>query len=435
MRTSRIILAGLVASFSGCGDDSGSSPGDGAQGGDGTLGDGAGQVDGGGTPDGALAECDPVTGTPDLELEMVQGGFDRPVLLTSPPGDERLFVVEQAGTIEIVGGGTFLDITGLARCCGEEGLLGLAFHPDYATNRRFFVHYIDNSGNIQLDEYTTMSGNPNLADDASRRAILGIPHVLDTQADAGNHNGGMIAFGPDGYLYISTGDGGFQDDPDENGQATDTLLGKLLRIDIDATSGSNNYAIPAGNPLGDEIWAVGLRNPWRFSFDRMTGDIYIGDVGQGSWEEIDVAPNAMAGLNFGWDIYEGETCFNDGYGADGPCTDPPTLDTAKEFPITVVATGGGGSGDDRNRAIIGGYVYRGCKMPDYHGTYFYGTLNGIVRSLEYSSGGATNERDWASLEIMAGGDRLSAFGEDSAGEIYALALDEGVVYRIVPASP
>jgi glucose/arabinose dehydrogenase len=403
------ILVSILACSLGCGDDSGSNPGDPDA--PNTNGDGGNDV-----PDAAVqVGCDPVAGTPDLDLQMVGQGYSFPLAVTSPPGDSRLFVVEQGGTIEIIGGGTFLDIASLVDGIDfdgdESGLLGLAFHPSYGTNRLFYVYYVEDGGdNIIIAEFSAMAGNPDVADAASRRPVLTIPH------GGGHHYGGGLTFGPGDYLYIGTGDGGFGGcDPMEYGQNTGVLLGKLLRIDPDTGS------IPAGNPFGDEIWAVGLRNPWRFSFDSATGDLYIGDVGQGSWEEVNVVAGSQAGVNYGWDIYEADLC-HDGGSCDGDNT-AGSCDTAgKTFPVKKYNDGA---------AVIGGYVYRGGAMPALNGTYFYGDYGqGFVRSFRSCGGGAINdERNWSTISGQLG--NISSFGQDSSGELYVVDHDSGRIYKIV----
>jgi glucose/arabinose dehydrogenase len=360
--------------------------------------------------------CDPVAGTPDLDLAEVANGLSFPVFVTTPPGDGRLFVVEQNGTIAIAGGGTFLDIS--ARVDGvdsegdESGLLGLAFHPDYADNGRFFVYYVTLGGDVRIAEYSRTSADQ--ADPSSEREVLTITH------GGGHHYGGSLTFGPDGYLYAGTGDGGFGGcDPMQFAQDTTVLLGKILRLDIDST-GAGNYGIPSGNPFGDEIWMVGLRNPWRFTFDRATGDLYIGDVGQGTWEEVDVVPAAEGGLNFGWDIYEADLCHD-----DGSCMGDPTAGACdpagKTFPVLKYGDG---------NAVIGGYVYRGAALGALDGTYFYGDYGqGWLRSFRSCGDGTIGDmRDWSSLPQLSS---ISSFGQDADGELYVIEHDAGRVYMLV----
>ena len=246
-----------------------------------------------------------------LAVQVVASGLESPVYLTAPPGDARLFVVEQPGRIRIVKDGQllaqpFLDIQSVVRSGGERGLLSVAFHPRYGANGYFYVDYTDQDGNTQVVRYSVTAGNPDLAEASSARTILSVAQPF------ANHNGGLLAFGPDGMLYVGMGDGGSGGDPMGNGQNLNTLLGKLLRIDVD---GGDPYAVPADNPFAGErgirgeLWAFGLRNPWRYSFDRASGLLYIADVGQNAWEEVDVSPAASAARNYGWNTMEGTHCY------------------------------------------------------------------------------------------------------------------------------
>ncbi|HEY8370908.1 MAG TPA: PQQ-dependent sugar dehydrogenase, partial [Thermodesulfobacteriota bacterium] len=376
-------------------------------------GDGAGGPGAPGTP-----------GDVPVRLEAVASGLSFPLLLTAPPGDtSRLFIVEKGGTIRIVENGRllptpFLDISALVSKGGEQGLLGLAFHPDYRDNRRFFVNYTDTEGDTQVVRYEAFADRPNEADPASRTPILTVEQPF------GNHNGGHLAFGPDGYLYIGLGDGGSGNDPHGHGQNPATLLGAMLRIDVDRADPARGtpYAVPPDNPFvgrtdaQPEIWAIGLRNPWRFSFDRATGDLYIGDVGQGAREEIDVAPGTAAGLNYGWAAMEGTLCRRtDGCGGRG-----------YTLPVLEYQTH-----RDGTCSVTGGYVYRGSAIPDLQGTYFYADYcAGWVRSFRYVGGRAADPRVWPTL---APGGNVPSFGEDAQGELYVLSSN-GTVYRIVPGS-
>jgi len=347
-----------------------------------------------------------------LGLEVIGDGFDTPVFVTSPPGDDRLFVVEKPGRIRIIGGAAdddvFLDLRLLtAEDHMEQGLLGLAFHPDYASNGRVFVYYTDTGGTSTVAEYSAGTADPGVADPESGTVLL------TQEQPRGNHNGGMIAFGPDGYLYVALGDGGGAGDRYGNGQRPDTLLGTLLRLDVDA---AEPYAIPPDNPFVDgggamEVWAFGLRNPWRFSFD---GDlVYVGDVGQAEWEEIDVAPVTAAGLNYGWPIVEGDACFEEaGCDMDGLYA-----------PVVVYSHSEGCS-------VTGGYVYRGAAIPELDGHYFYGDwCGGWVRSFRYEDGTAADAADWTGdLGVLS---QIVSFGRDASGELYVV-LQGGVVARIVP---
>jgi glucose/arabinose dehydrogenase len=358
-----------------------------------------------------------VVQTANPELELVASGVSSPVFLTAPPGDaERLFVVERPGRVVVIRNGAvlatpFLDIQDLVTSGGERGLLSVAFHPDYAQTGEFFVDYIDGNGDTRVARYR-VSTNPDVADPGSERVILTVTQPYS------NHNGGQLVFGPDGMLYIGLGDGGSGGDPLGNGQDPSTLLGSILRIDVD---GGTPYAIPADNPLvsvagaRDEIWAYGLRNPWRFSFDRETGDLYIGDVGQGAWEEVDVQPaESGGGENYGWNVMEGAHCYN-----ASSCDQTELI-----LPVLEYSHSEGCS-------ITGGYVYRGSSLPILAGHYLYADYcSGWIRSFRYVGGEAVDSRDWSS--VLAPGTGISSFGEDAEGELYVMTLS-GNVYRIVPS--
>lgn len=353
-----------------------------------------------------------------LVLEEVLTGLDRPLALTAPPCaappcDERLFVAEQTGRIRIIAEGAllaepFLDLSDRTTGTGERGLLGLAFHPDYAQNGRLFVNYTDSQGNTRLFEFT-VSGDPDRADAGSGREILSLQQPFP------NHNGGHLAFGPDGRLYMSTGDGGGAFDPQGHGQNVQTLHGGILRLDV-GTPGE--ATIPPGNPFAgrpaegrEELWAWGLRNPWRFSFDPARGLLYIADVGQSAWEEVNVAPAAQGGLNYGWAFFEGPDCIE------------PTECDREELEPPVVAYP-----HPEGCSVIGGYVYRGALMPQLEGHYLYSDLCGRwIRSFLYHDGAATEEREWGP---QAPG-QVTSFGQDAAGELYLLTLGGGV-YRLEP---
>ena len=354
-------------------------------------------------------------GPPPSMLQLVDN-FASPVYLTSPPNDSaRLFIVEQGGTIVIRRHDTtltrpFLDVRGQIDAGGERGLLSVAFDPNYATSGRFFVYFTNKSGDIRVVRYN-VSSDPDSADEATADTTLKVAHPGQS-----NHNGGQLQFGPDGMLWIGTGDGGGGGDPDGNGQDKHALLGKLLRLDV---SGASGYTIPADNPFkndtsaSEEIWSYGLRNPWRFSFDRQTGDLYIGDVGQNAWEEVDVAPVAVQrgrGVNYGWNIMEGKHCY-----PGDPCTNPGQLPW-----VDYQHVGGACS-------ISGGYVYRGSAIPALVGHYLYADYcTGNVSSFAYPSATVVDR----SAELRPG-DGVSSFGQDARGELYILQLG-GPVYKIVP---
>jgi glucose/arabinose dehydrogenase len=353
-----------------------------------------------------------------LGLVSVKAGFTQPVAIASAgDGSGRLFVVEQAGRIRIIRNGTllaapFLDISARVSCCGERGLLGLAFHPSYRSNGRFYVYYTDTGGSLVIAEYRRSSTNANRAASTERR-LLRIPHP-----DQANHNGGQLAFGPDGYLYVGTGDGGGGGDPYENGQQRAVLLGKLLRIAPNVTSSTPAYRVPATNPwaksttIRREIWAYGLRNPWRFSFDRSTGDLWIGDVGQNTYEEVNRSLRSAGGgrgANYGWDQYEALSCF------EGPCTS-----AGKIFPLASYAHGANGC------SVTGGYVYRGSRSPVLVGRYLFGDFcSGRIWTV--AAGGAARQDP---VLLGDAGFQISAFGQDEAGELYVADYAAGRIYQV-----
>jgi glucose/arabinose dehydrogenase len=331
----------------------------------------------------------------------------RPVdLQHAGDGSGRLFIIEKVGRIRIFQDGQlfdfpYLDITNRVGSSGnEQGLLGLAFHPDYEVNGLFFVNYTDRSGDTVIARYR-VTGDPNVADPNGEVVLLRARQPFQ------NHNGGVVAFGPDGYLYVGLGDGGAAGDPQGNAQKLDTFLGKILRLDVDS---AETYAIPADNPFGNEIWAYGLRNPWRMSFDSLTGDLYIGDVGQNQWEEIDFeAAGSSGGINFGWDYLEGTHPF-EGTPPQGAQLVPPVAEY---------------SHSEGGCSITGGYVYRGA-MPEWNGIYLYGDYcSGIVWGLIQSNGG------WQNQVLFNGVGRITSFGQDQAGEVY-LILDSGQILRLSP---
>lgn len=360
----------------------------------------------------------------DLTLQLVTDGLNSPVFMTTPPNDtNRLFVVQKNGLIRLfkVGTGTlttFLDLSAnglnLISVNGERGLLGMAFDAQYATNRQFYVFYTDLGGDIVIARYL---GNVLNADEADPvgTTLLTIEHSAEA-----NHNGGMLAFGPDGCLYAAVGDGGGAGDQNNNGQNSFSRLGKILRLNPD-TGGACSNATTNPFLLGggaSEVWSLGLRNPWRFSFDRQTGDLYIGDVGQGAREEINVAlgPNAGRSLNYGWRLMEGFLCFNPSTNCNQGGLTLPVLD----YPHLSGAC-----------SVTGGYVYRGSSVPalsGVRGTYFYADFcNGFVRSFRYQNGQVTNQFEWPLLNRQG----ITSFGEDAQGELY-LMTQGGSLFKIVP---
>lgn len=340
--------------------------------------------------------------------------FSEPTYVTGAPGDpSRVFVLQRSGQVMLLRNGhkrpkPFLNIAGSVYAQGsdEQGLLGIAFPADYTTSGRFYVYYTVPGNDIKIVQFRRSAHDANLADPASARPVLTIDHHAFT-----NHNGGQLAFGREGDLYIGVGDGGSENDPDGNGQNTATLLAKILRI---APSPNGGYTIPASNPFArqsgkrQEIWAYGLRNPWRFSFDRTTGDMVIGDVGQDRWEELDFVPaGSGAGANYGWSVWEGDERFNSGQAANA---------------IAPVLTASHGSG---YCAIIGGYVVRDRSLPSLYGRYLFGDYcRAKIESVKLASGRATGLHE-TGLEVPA----LSSFGQDASGRIYVASL-KGPVYRL-----
>jgi glucose/arabinose dehydrogenase len=364
---------------------------------------------------------------PPIHLQQVASGLASPVTVTNAgDGSGRLFIVQQEGQIRILINGNilptpFLDISELVSCCGERGLLGLAFHPDYGSNGFFYVYYTDLAGNITIARYTVSAGDPNVADPDSHHPILSQVHQPFS-----NHNGGQLAFGPDGYLYAGLGDGGSGGDPQENAQNLQIWLGKILRVDVNRDDfpgdPARNYGVPPDNPFVgnpdafDEIWAFGTRNPWRFTFDRETGDLFIADVGQGSWEEINFQPATSAGgENYGWDVLEGRHCFEDI--PQGSCN--TFLNGGSTLPILEYSHSFGCS-------VTGGYRYRGQAYPQLDGIYFYsdfcsGTIWGAIQD---------KQGRWISQDLLDSGLSVTTFGEDEAGELYLVDYLRGVLYQI-----
>jgi glucose/arabinose dehydrogenase len=351
------------------------------------------------------------SGAANVVLTPIASGFDSPVLVTNAlDGSGRLFVVEQTGRIKVVKNGVvnrtlFLDVSNEISKGGEQGLLGLAFHPKYETNGLFYVNFTRADGNTVIRRYRASTTNPDVADLGSAYQIMMIPQPYD------NHNGGMLAFGPDGYLYIGMGDGGSGGDPGNRAQRTDNLLGKMLRINVNGSVGARHYLIPSSNPwvgrVGwDEIWSRGLRNPWRFSFDRKTGDLWIGDVGQNRFEEIDrskvtgSSTSRGRGVNYGWRLMEGRHCFN-----------PPTGCTwsGKVIPVVEYAHSDGCS-------VTGGYVYRGAKVPALYGKYVFADFcSGIIWTVPYDAPSPMTKTVLFDTSM-----NISSFGQDGSGELYVV---------------
>lgn len=371
--------------------------------------------------------CYPETATA-INLIKHSEGFTKPVAIVDPKdGTQRLFIVQKNGSIKIMNretgkkiGKTFLDVSSLfnfsgdSSCgdCGERGLLGMVFHPKYKNNGFFFINYTQKTANGTLEtvvaRFKVNEKKKNLADAESETIILHFAQPFS------NHNAGDLQFGPDGYLYIPTGDGGSGGDPQNNGQKLDTLLGKMLRIDVDNTSNGKQYTIPSDNPFissksaMDEIWAYGLRNPWRISFDRETGDLFIADVGQNAWEEINFQPaSSSGGEDYGWKIWEGNHCYK------GGC--PSTSEST--FPILEYD-------HDSGCSVTGGYRYRG-PVKGLQGVYFYADYcTGYIWGAKLKSG------KWTSVLAMKSGKNISSFGEDSLGNLYVASISDGTIFKI-----
>jgi len=349
-----------------------------------------------------------------LTLLEVASGLSAPLFLTSPPGDDRIFIVERAGRIRILQNGSllatpFLDIASRVNTTGEGGLLSMAFDPQYASSGFLFVYFTDATGDIAIERFRVSQTDPNLTDSASLR-IITITHRTFT-----NHKGGLTAFGPDGFLYAATGDGGSGGAP---AQDLNSLLGKVLRLNVEGASAGQPYSIPSSNPFvgqanrRGEIWGYGLRNPWRFAFDTPTNLLYIADVGQDRFEEIDAVAAVTAGLNYGWNVTEGSSCY-----PSDPCNKADITLPVLEY---THSAGGGCS-------ITGGYVYRGSDIPELRGRYFYSDFcNGWLRSFLHVNGVATEQIDWNITNVG----QIFSFGEDARKELYMLASN-GKVYKIV----
>lgn len=386
-RWSLIYLLATVAAAGGCGSGGGSfdpDPGD-------------------EPPDGPPA-------FPAIELTQFATGFVQPThVTTAGDGSGRLFVVERRGSVQVVTAdgmtraAPLLDISERVNSAGsEQGLLSIAFAPGFPDDAHVYVNYTNLAGDTVVARFP-LSGDPLTAD------VDGEERLLTVEQPFANHNGGLLAFGPDGFLYIGLGDGGSGGDPLGHGQDRSTLLGSILRIDV----GGDPYAIPPGNPFGDEIWAFGLRNPWRFSFDRATGDLYIADVGQSAFEEVNFQPAASAGgENYGWNIMEGLECFGGGDGCDM---------TGLTLPVIVY-------GHELGCSITGGFVYRGAAQPALQGLYLYGDFcSGRIWGMARDGG------EWVAEELLHSPASISTFGQDDDGEVYVADFASGTIFRIVVA--
>jgi len=349
-----------------------------------------------------------------FRVTRVTGGLRDALYVTGAPGEaSRLFVVRQSGTVRILQRGRltgrlFLNVSGLVRSGGEQGLLGLAFHPGYARNGRIFVNYTDRGGDTVVAEYRRAGRNR--VNPSSARVLLRIAQPFS------NHNGGHLAFGPDGMLYIAVGDGGSSGDPGRNAQDRGSLLGKILRIDVDSRTGGRPYGIPSGNPFASgggrpEVYAYGLRNPWRFSFDRKRGDLWIGDVGQNRVEEIDFARKGRgAGLNFGWNAFEGRSAFAGAGALQGRA---PTRPVAQYTHA-------------RGCSVTGGYVYRGSRAPALRGRYLYADYcTGELWSMRAGPRPGTPRRETGRLNVRLR--TVTSFGESTGGDLYVIS--GGALYR------
>ncbi len=357
---------------------------------------------------------------PDLVFSPVVTGLSSGVdVVNAGDGTNRLFILRQSGTVRILSGGillpgNFLDIPDSLSTGGERGLLSIAFHPDYENNRYFFVYYTNTAGNLALARFQTQAGDPNAADESTGVILLTIPHPT-----FGNHNGGKLNFGPDGNLYLGTGDGGSGGDPANNSQNGNSLLGKMIRLNVDDFTTPPYYTIPVDNPyigdplIRDEIFALGLRNPWRWSFDRLTNEVWIADVGQGAWEEVNSLPFATSGgINYGWRCYEGNAPYN----TAGCLPQASYVSPVFVYPH-IFATGG--------FSVTGGYVYRGAEFPTLYGYYVCADyVSGNVWLIKPDGGGGWNSYIQGGLP-----GNISGFGEAENGTLYALSLG-GTLYKV-----
>ncbi|MBI5639972.1 MAG: PQQ-dependent sugar dehydrogenase [Nitrospirae bacterium] len=349
---------------------------------------------------------------PDISVSLAFSGINSPThIAAAGDGSKRLFITEQRGRVLVIKNGVlqkrpFLDISGRVSCCGERGLLSIVFPPGFGNKKYFYLNYTDRNGATVVARYR-VSADADAADPRTEEIVLTVEQPF------ANHNGGQLAFGPDGYLYIGMGDGGSAGDPHNHAQNPSSLLGKMLRIDVE--SGKRPYAIPQDNPFIEtkgyrpEIWATGLRNPWRFSFDRKTGDLYIADVGQDRYEEINIEPKGgKGGRNYGWNIMEGMHCYE-----TENCDRSRLTGPVAEY------------GHSDGCSVTGGMVYRGEKFSQMHGVYFYGDFcSGKIWGLRQSGG------EWTDKMLRDSGLSISTFGEDEAGELYLADYGRGNIYRI-----
>lgn len=367
---------------------------------------------------GSIQRTSPTPSPVAIGLQLVASGLTAPLDVEQPnDGSGRLFVVEQGGAIKILQNGAllpqpFLNISNKVIFQGEMGLLGLTFHPGFQTNRKFYVNYVRNAGGqfqSVIAEYLASMANPNQSDPASERILLTVNQVENFT----NHKAGQLAFGPDGFLYFGLGDGGGGGDPFGHGQNTQILLGKMMRINVNSTSPGKQYAIPPDNPFASggglpEIYAFGFRNPWRFSFDPPSGRLFVADVGQDSFEEIDIV---QKGSNYGWNIMEGDHCFNPPSGCNM---------AGLSLPITEIS-------HPEGEAVIGGFVYHGHAIPALDGIYVFGDLNGKIWALTENP---TNT--FTRSQLMDAEFNISSFGRDAVGELYVVDISAGRVLKVVP---
>ncbi|HMR74989.1 MAG TPA: PQQ-dependent sugar dehydrogenase [Polyangiaceae bacterium] len=426
---------GAATGGTGGGGTGGGGTGGGGTGGGGTGGGGTGGTGGTGGGSASFNCTGPSGAAGNLKLTQVASGYSTPILVKSPDGESaRLFVAQKNGNILLIKNGSkvttpFLNISGrVSTSENERGLLGLAFHPSFASNGRFYVHYSSNNaatapiGDTVISEFVagtaaSPNGASDTADPASEKVLLTVGQPY------GNHNGGSVEFKPGGgsNLFIALGDGGSGGDPQNNGQKLTTMLGKILRIDVNGTSGSKKYGIPSGNMTGGgalpELWSYGLRNPWRTTFDACNGNMYIGDVGQNQWEEINVEPsNSASGKNYGWRVMEASTCFNPSSG----CSQSGKVLPVAEYPHS------------QGCSVTGGYVYRGSKIPWLRGTYIYADYcSGRFWSFRWNGTTATAKAEITSdINPSTGAKSITSFGQDGSGELYVVS--GSTVRRIDP---